>query len=118
MRDLVTEENDVRIEIDRVAFLGHHEVVRARILRELAGRLGARLGEAGTRSALALTSAGASGHGLSISGTVRLIRSFDRLVFCHADEPGVDRSFDIERPGEGRGCGLGRGPRLVGYVVP
>ena len=106
VRDLVTEENDVRIEVDRVAFLGHHEVVRARIIRELAGRLGATLGEAGTRSALAFAGAGASGHGLPISGTVRLIRSFDRLVFCHTSEPGVDRSFDIERPGKGQGVVL------------
>ena len=103
VRDLVTEENDVRIEIDRVAFLGYHEVVRARILRELAGRLGATPGEAGTRSALAFASAGASGQGLPISGTVRLIRSFDRLVFCHTSEPGVDGSFHIEHPGEGLG---------------
>ena len=106
VQDLVTEENDVGIEIDRVAFLGHHEVVRARILRELAGRLGATLGEAGTRSALAFTNAGVSGQGLQISGTVRLIRSFDRLVFCHAPEPGVDRSFEIERLGEGQGVVL------------
>ena len=106
LQDLVTEENDVGIEIDRVAFLGHHEVVRARILRELAGRLGATLGEAGTRSALAFANASVSGQGLPISGTVRLIRSFDRLVFCHAPEPGVDRSFEIERPGEGQGVVL------------
>lgn len=104
VRDLVIEEQDDRIEIDRVAFLGHHEVVRARILRELAGRLGATLGEAGTRSALVFASAGASGHALPISGTVRLARSFDRLVFCHTSEPGGDGSFEIERPGHGQGC--------------
>ncbi len=106
LRDLVTEESEVRIEIDRVVFLGHHDVVRARIIRELAGRLGATLGEAATQSALAFTSKGASGHGLPISATVRLIRSFDRLVFCHASEPGIDESFDIERAGEGQGVVL------------
>ena len=106
VRDLVTEENDVRIEIDRVAFLGHEEAVRARILRELAGRLGGTLGEAGTRSALAFTSTGASGHGHPISGTVHLMRSFDRLVFSHPSDPGLDQSFDIERPGGGRGVVL------------
>jgi tRNA(Ile)-lysidine synthase len=106
LRDLVTEECNGRIEIDRVAFLHHHDVVRARILRELAGRLGATLGEAGTQSALAFTNTGASGHGLPISATVRLIRSFDRLVFCHTSEPGVDRDFDIERAGEGQGIVL------------
>jgi tRNA(Ile)-lysidine synthase len=106
LRDLVTEECNGRIEIDRMAFLHHHDVVRARILRELAGRLGATLGEAGTQSALAFTNTGASGHGLPISATVRLIRSFDRLVFCHTSEPGVDRDFDIERAGEGQGIVL------------
>ncbi len=106
VRDLVIEETDVRIEIDRVAFLGHEEAVRARIIRELAGRLGAKLGESGTRSALAFTGAGASGHGHPISGTVHVTRSFDRLVFSHPSDPGVDRSFDIERPGDGRGVVL------------
>ncbi len=56
IRDLVTEEDDGRIEIKRAEFLGHDEAVRARILRELAARLGATLGEAGTQSALAFTS--------------------------------------------------------------
>ena len=106
VRDLVTEEDDVRIEIKRVEFLGHDEAVRARILRELAGRLGATLSEAGTRSALAFTSAGASGHGHPISGTVRLVRSFDRLVFCHTSDPGTNRTLDIEGLGNGRGAFL------------
>lgn len=106
VRDLVTEEDDTRIEINRMAFLGHDEAVRARILRELAGRLGATLGEAGTRSALAFTSAGASGHGYPLSGKVRLIRSFDRLVLCHASEPGADQLLDIEGLGDGRGACL------------
>jgi tRNA(Ile)-lysidine synthase len=106
VRDLVTEESDVRVEIDRIAFLEYEEAVRARILRELAGRLGATLGEAGTRAALEFASAGASGQGHSISDTVHLTRSFDRLVFGHASDPGVDRSFDIDRPGDGRGVVL------------
>ncbi len=106
VRDLVTEEDSGRIEIKRAEFLGHDEAVRARILRELAARLGATLGEAGTQSALAFTSAGASGHGHPISGTVRLVRSFDRLVFCHTSHPGTDRNFDIEGLGDGRGAFL------------
>ena len=106
VRDLVIEEEDGRIEIKRVEFLGQHEAVRARILRELAARLGATLGEAGTRSALAFTSASASGHEHPISGTVRLVRSFDRLVFCHTSDPGADRTFDIEGLGDGRGAFL------------
>ncbi|MCZ6824267.1 MAG: tRNA lysidine(34) synthetase TilS, partial [Gemmatimonadetes bacterium] len=106
VRDLVIDENGVRIEIDRVAFLAHHEGVRARILRELARRLGAKLGEAGTASAVAFASGGASGHGLPISGSVWLNRSFDRLVFRQASEPGMDESLDIKCPGEGRGVVL------------
>ena len=106
VRDLVTQEDDVRIEIDREAFLSHHEAVRARIIREVAGRLGATLGESGTRSVLAFAGAGASGHEHTISGRVRLIRSFDRLVFCQASAPGADRAFDIPGPGDGRGVFL------------
>ena len=106
VQDLVIEEDDARIEIRRGAFLGHDEAVQARILRELAARLGATLGEAGTRAALAFAGAGASGHGHPISGTVRVVRSFDRLVFCHASDPGADLAFDIERPGDGRGVVL------------
>jgi len=106
VRNLVIVEDDARIEIKLEEFLGHHEAVRARILRELAGRLGATLGEAGTRSALAFTSAGASGHGHPISGKVRLVRSFDRLIFCHTSDPGADRAFNIESLGDGRGAFL------------
>jgi len=108
VQDLIVEEDDARIEIKRGAFLGHDEAVRARILRELAARLGITLGEAGTRSTLAFTSAGASGQRHSISGAVRLTRSFDRLVFCHTPDPGADRAFDIESLGNGRGaCMIG-----------
>jgi tRNA(Ile)-lysidine synthase len=34
------------------------------------------------------------------------MRSFDRLVFGHPSNPGVEGSFDIERPGDGRGVVL------------
>ncbi len=112
MNELVTEESDARIEIDRTVFLRNHEAIQARILRELAGRLGARLGDAGTRSAVAFTSAGVSGHAHPISGTLSLMRSFDRLIFSQAPGPGVDgafcgdRALDIESPGDGRGAVL------------
>ena len=106
MDELVTEESDVRIAVDRTVFLRHDEAIQARILRKLAGRLGATLGEAGTRSALAFTSAGVSGHVHPISGTLGLIRSFDRLIFSQVSEPGDDRSFNIERPGNGHGVVL------------
>jgi hypothetical protein len=106
VRDLVIEEEDGRIEIKRQEFLGHDEAVRARLLRELAARVGATLGEAGTRSALAFASAGVSGHEHPIAGTVRLVRSFDRLIFCHKSDLGGDRTFDIEGLGDGRGSFL------------
>jgi len=106
VQNLVIEEEHGRIEIKREEFLGHHEAVRARIVRELAARLGATLGEAGTRSALAFTSAGVSGHEHPIAGTVRLVRSFDRLILCHRSDLGGDRTFDIEGLGDGRGAFL------------
>lgn len=104
IQGLVTEAREGRIEIDRAAFLNHHEGVRARIVRELAGRLGATPGEAGTRSALVFAGAGASGHGHPISGTVKLIREFERLVFCLASEPEADRTLSIGSAGEGKGA--------------
>jgi tRNA(Ile)-lysidine synthase len=107
VRDLITEEEDGRVEIDRTAFLSRDAAVRARIVRELAGRLGATLGEAGTRSAVAFASAGISGHRHPISGTVRLVRSFDRLVFCRDTDPfsgrTLDHTLDIAGRGDGRG---------------
>ena len=107
VRDLITEEDDHRVEIDRAAFLSLDEAVRARIVRQLAGRFAVTLGEAGTRSAVAFASAGVSGHEHPISGAVVLIRSFDRLVFCQPVDPCVgptlDRTLDIGDPRAGRG---------------
>jgi tRNA(Ile)-lysidine synthase len=107
VRDLITEENEGLVEIDRTAFLSRDEAVRARIVRELAGRLGATLSEAGTRSALAFASAGISGHRHPISGAVGLLRSFDRLVFCRFADPLLDRipdqTLDIAGWGDGGG---------------
>ena len=104
VRELVTEADEHRIVVDREVFLRQEEGVRARIVRELAGRLGATPGEAGTRSALAFTKAGASGHEHAIAGDVRLLRSFDSLVFCRASSPGADMDLGIELLGDGQGA--------------
>lgn len=100
---LIVRASDDRIEVDRTAFLAYPPELRSRALRAWARRLGARLTEGGTRSAVAFTTRGASGRECPISGSVRLVRSFDRFVLETLSNPGEDRWLQIDAPGEGRG---------------
>lgn len=100
---LIVRASDDRIEVDRPSFLAYPPELRSRALRAWARRLGARLTEGGTRSAVAFTTSGASGRECPISGSVRLVRSFDRFVLETLSNPGRDRWLQIDEPGEGRG---------------
>ena len=102
--DLVVHASDDRIEVDRTSFLAYPPGLRARALRAWAWRLGARLSEGGTRSAVAFTTRAASGRRYPISGSVRLLRSFDRFVLeTWSESSGADRWLQIDEPGHG--CG-------------
>jgi len=74
------EQGPNRIVISRTAFLAEPPGVRARLLRNAAGRLGRIPGDAGTRAALEFTSSGASGRRHFLPGGLTLAREFDRLV--------------------------------------
>ena len=101
--DLVVHTSDNRIEVDRASFLTYPPELRARALRAWARHLGARLSEGGTRSAVAFTTRGTSGHGCLISGSVRLLRTFDRFVLETPSESGQDQLLKIDVPRDG--CG-------------
>ena len=107
--DLIVESSDARIVVDRVSWLAYDSEVHARALRALSARLGVRLDEAGTRAAVAFTSAGASGKEHWITGLLRLHRAFDHLVLELIKERGDDGSLEIGEPGEGRGGFVIRG---------
>ena len=100
---LIVRASDDRIEVDRTSFLAYPPELRSRALRAWARRLGARLTEGGTRSAVAFTTRGESGRECPISGSVRLVRSFDRFVLETMSNPGGDRWLQIDEAGEGRG---------------
>ena len=101
--DLIVESSTARIVVDRTSWLAYHPEVHARLLRTLSARLGVRLDEAGTRAAVAFTSAGASGKEHWITGLLRLQRAFDHLVLELVPARGVDGSIEIREPGDG--CG-------------
>ena len=101
--DLIVESSEARIVVDRTSWLAYDPEVQARALRALTARLGVRLDEAGTRTAVLFTSAGASGKEHWITGLLRLHRAFDHLVIELVTERGVDGSIEIDEPGEGHG---------------
>ena len=101
--DLILEASDARIVVDRNAWLDYESEVQARALRALSSRLGVRLDEAGTRAAVAFTSAGVSGREHWITGLLRVQRAFDHLVIELVPERGGDRSLEIGEAGEGEG---------------
>ena len=61
----------------REALLGYHPEVRARVLRELAGRMNAALTEEGTRNLVRFTSSGGSGRRMELPNGVVFWREFD-----------------------------------------
>ncbi len=101
--DVIVESSASRIIVDRAAWLAYSAEVQARLLRALCSDLGVRLNEAGTRAAIAFTSAGSSGKEHWIRGPLRLQRAFDRLVLELRPERGRHDSLAI--PGSGEGLG-------------
>ena len=95
-------EGDV-LSVSRAAFLECHPAVRARVLRELAKRLGTRPGEAGTRAAVEFSSSGSSGTGVPLGGGVELRIELERLVLGPARGGGIDEPLAIPGPARGEG---------------
>jgi len=91
--------------------LGYDSAVRARVLRELARRLGGPLDKAGTRAALKFARAGSSGRSLDLSGGLLLRRDFDRLVMTRAAPGGEDSPLDLPDALDGAGTFTAGGRR-------
>lgn len=106
--DVVIEAGEGRIVVDRTSLLEYDSAVRARLLRTLVRRFGVRLDQAATRAATAFAATGASGREHRISGSLRLMRFFDRLVLESVDERREDRPLEILE------AGLGRGDLVIG----
>jgi tRNA(Ile)-lysidine synthase len=90
------------IALARSAFLEDHPGVRARLLREVARRMGITLDEAGTRAALEFTSSGASGRRILLPGRLVFSREFDRLVLSRSAAPRESEVLRLSEP-DGRG---------------
>jgi tRNA(Ile)-lysidine synthase len=98
------EQAESSVQLARTLLLGYHPLVRARVIRASAGRLGRGVGRATTRAALAFIAAGGSGGAVDLSGGLRLERHFDRLLLrsAPATHPG-ERPLIIDEavPGSG-----------------
>ena len=104
---IVDSADERRIVVSRPAFVAYHPAVRARLLREIVGRFGVVLDEAGTRVAEGFAASGASGRGVDLAGNITVRRDFDRIVFevRSADEGAtpMEGGLVIRDPGPGTG---------------
>ena len=91
--------------------LRYDSAVRARVLRELARRLGGPLDKAGTRAALKFAGAGSSGRSLDLPGGLQLRRDFDRIVMTWSAPPGEDLPLDLPDAADGAGTFMAGGRR-------
>lgn len=92
-----------RVSFARGELLAYDPGVRARVLRDLARRLGGRLDAAGTGAALAFSERGRSGRTLRLPGGLRLSRSFDRLTLSVSTFGGSNVPLRIPGPESGSG---------------
>ena len=105
VRDVVIASHDAGFALARDRVLSYHPHVRARVMRHLMHRLGARPDRAATRSLLAFAASGASGSGIVLPGRLRLDRELDQLVLHRPDGTPArpDASLRIPAPGTGHG---------------
>jgi len=98
---LVEEGGDLFIV--RAALHAYHPAVQTRLLREIFRRSGVEVDEAGTRAAVEFTRSGASGRFLTLPGSIRLRRDFDRFSLGEAGIPGRDEPLILSEPTAGAG---------------
>ncbi len=118
LEGLETRRGGGGVSFDRDAFLRCDPLVRTRLIRALADRVGARLDARGTELASEFARSGRSGGSLDLPGGAVLSRSFGRLAVRRA-AGSVDGSRDPDRfvavasPGEGAAGGRAGGVRFV-----
>jgi tRNA(Ile)-lysidine synthetase-like protein len=109
---VMIEQDRAVIQLARAKLLGYHPLVRARILRRAAERVGRVPGRAGTRAALAFISEGTSGGAVDLGGGLRLERHFDRLWIRQTADQDADEPLLITGPGNGQGVARIAGRRF------
>ena len=97
--------------LPRDALLELSPPLRARLLRDVARRLGKRLDHAGTRTATDFAAAGASGRRVELGADLELRRDFDRLVLVVGGRPAGDRVASIPAADVGEDVALIGGRR-------
>ncbi len=113
LEGLAVRRADEGVSFDRDALLRLHPLVRARLIRALAGEVGAHLDARATDLASDFTRSGASGRSLRLSGGARLSRSFGRLSITRASgattpEHRRARARFVAVPAPGEGAAEGR----------
>lgn len=101
----LTEGND-ELGVDRAALAALHPAVRARVLREMARRLGATLDASTTRLAVEFVTAGSSGTSLDLKGPVSLRSELGRMALVRTRPLPADRPLVIPDAGPGTGLAL------------
>ncbi|MGW8268503.1 MAG: tRNA lysidine(34) synthetase TilS, partial [Longimicrobiales bacterium] len=99
----LVEVGDRGVFVVRSAFLAYHPSLRGRLLREVLGRQGVNLDEAGTRALLEFTRTGASGRAFPLPGGYRFLREFDRFLLFEDGAPDEDQPLLLPGPEEGSG---------------
>jgi tRNA(Ile)-lysidine synthase len=113
MEPLDVREAGAGLSFDRAALAALHPGVRARVLRGLAGRVGASLDLAVTRLAVDFAATALSGRALDLGGDLTLGIELDRVVLGRALPAAEDRPLTIGDTGPGKGAVV-----LAGEVVP
>jgi tRNA(Ile)-lysidine synthase len=99
--DGVVAEEDGDLFIVRSGLQAYHPAVQARLLREILRRSGIELDEAGTRAVVEFTRNSASGRSLSLPGSVRLTRDFDRFRLGEMERLGEEEHLVLSDPSAG-----------------
>ena len=116
LADLEVRRGEGRVSLSRDALLLRDPLVRSRLLRALAGEVGARLDARATDLAADFARAAGSGRSLDLPGGAVLSRSFGRLAIARASGPrvrdeaaGRARFVAVPAPGEGAAGGCSGG---------
>jgi tRNA(Ile)-lysidine synthase len=98
------------VSVDRAALAVLHPAVRARILRTLVARSGARLDERGTRLASEFVASSGRGFALDVGQGLLVRRELDRVWIGRSGRSAEDRPLMIRdaRPGSGSAVVGGR----------
>lgn len=113
MQPLDVREIEAGLSFRRAELLELHPAVCARVIRALAGRVGASLDHVATRLAVDFAASGSSGRAIDLAGSLSFGVELDRCVLGRAMPMEEDLPLAIEDPGPGRGAVV-----LAGSPIP